>query len=136
MIDTGQILGKSGGRSGGIDLDLGILRLNITLTVGGIQSLSDALQQTLQQAEPLLTQNIEKVVDAVRQLGPDQLKNWAQQGGEQAQQAYHQLLHWLREAAARGQEQAKNLLHSLGEGMETAGEKMQSAASEDTDVRH
>lgn len=136
MIDTGQILGQSTGRSGGIDLDLGILRLNITLTVGGIQSLSDALRQTLQQAEPLLTQNVEKVVDAVRQLGLDQLKNWAQEGGQQAQEAYQQLVHWLSEAADRGQEQARNLLHTLGEGTETAGEKMQSAASEEPETRH
>ncbi len=136
MAESTQNIGQSSGQSKGINLDLGILQLNITLTLSGIRSLTDTLNDALQQAGPALQQNVNKVVDAVRQLGVEDLKKWVQQGGEEEQSAYNQLISKLQQAAKRGEDQARSLLQSLGENVSSAGQKMQSAASEEPGSKH
>ena len=124
-------------RLAGINLDLGILQLNITLSLSGVRTLTDTLSQALNQSEEALTENVNKVVDAVRQLGIEDIKKWAQQGEEEEKSAYSQLVSTLQQAAKRGEEEARNLLKSLGENVTAAGQKMQSAASsEEKETRH
>jgi hypothetical protein len=136
MAESKQNMNQSTERSKGISLDLGLLQLNITLSLTGIRTLTDTLNDSLQKTGPALEENVNKVVDAIRQLGIEDLKNWVQQGGEEERGAYNQLVSKLQQAAQRGEDEARNLLHSLGENVSAAGQKMQSAASEESGSKH
>jgi ABC-type transporter Mla subunit MlaD len=136
MAEHSQDIGHSKGRVAGVNLDLGILQLNITLSISGISSLADTLSDALQQAGPSLEENVNKVVDTVRQLGVEDLKKWVQQGGEEEESVYNQLVSKLQQAAQKGQDQARNLLQNLGENVSAAGQKMQGAASKEEGSTH
>lgn len=134
-MDILQGIGQQTSKTRGVSLDLGILQLNITLTLSGVQSLSDALRQTLEQSGGALQENIEKVVGAIRELGVDDLRQWAEQGGKEEKNAFNQLVSRLQEAAQRGQEESGKLLQNLGGKITDVGEKVQ-GASEETGTRH
>lgn len=136
MTDILQGVGQQGDKTKGISLDLGLLQLNITLTLSGVQTLSDTLRQVLEQSEGSLEQNVDKVVDAVRQLGVDDLRRWAEQGGKEEKSAFNQLFSRLQEAAQRGQEEAGKLLQNLGGKITEAGEKVEGGSSEGTGAKH
>lgn len=123
-------IGQPTGQTKGVSLDLGVLQLNITLTLSGVNSLADTLRQALEQSEEPLRENINKIVDAIRQLGPGELKKWAEQGGQEEKSAYDRLVSNLQQAAQRGEEEARNLLDTLGEKVSAAGQKMQGASEE------
>jgi hypothetical protein len=125
-------LGKTD-KTGGISLDLGLLQLEITLSITGIRSLSDAIRQTLQEAQPTLRQNVNKVVDVVSQLGVEELRKWARQGGQEERGAFNQLVTQLQAAALRGEDEAGKLLQKLGGKISETGEKMQ---TEESGTRH
>lgn len=127
---------QSTDKAKGINLDLGLLQLNITLTLEGVQSLSDALRQALDQSQGAMQQSVNKVVDTVRQLGVEDLRRWAEQGGSEEKSAFNQLVSRLQDAAQSGQEEAGKLLQNLGGKISEAGEKVQGAASGETEQRH
>jgi N-acetylglucosamine kinase-like BadF-type ATPase len=127
---------KTTGKILGINLDLGIAELNITLSLSGIRTLTDTLSQALEQSEGALSENVDKVVGAIRELGVQDLKRWVQQGGEEEKSVYNQFVSKLQQAARRGQDEARNLLQSLGENVSAAGEKIKGAASEEPGTRH
>ncbi len=116
---TNELLG------GKVNLDLGLLSLNIDLSIKGIKTLTDTLQSTLQETTGTLSENVTKLVDTVMQLGPEQLIAWAQKGGEEAKQLFNKLYSQLEEAAKRGSAQAGEVVQKLGGKMQTAGEKEQ-----------
>lgn len=107
-------LGEQIGKAKGINLDLGILQLSITISLQGVQDLTQALEQALNQSEGTLQENVNKVVDTVRQLGIQDLRNWVEEGGAEEKSAFNQLVSRLQQAAQRGQEEAEELLQNLG----------------------
>lgn len=119
----------------GLNVDLGILELNVDLSIHGLHTLTDTLESALNQTGDKLSQGVNKVVDVVRQLGVDKIKNWVSQGGQEENKAYNQMVSKLQNAAGRGEAQARELLESLGEDVSHAGRSMQDAASE-KDKRH
>ncbi len=121
---------KSTGQAAGINLDLGLLQLNISLTVSGIQSISDTLTQTLQDTTDMLQQNVNRLVQAVNELGIENIKNWAERGGEEAKEAYHRMISLFQEAYHRGSQEAGELLEKFGEKTAEAGRNMQSPSEE------
>lgn len=116
-------------KGGAVNLDLGLLQLNISLTISGIETLTDTLQQTLQETGGTLNENLTKLVDAVNELGPENLKNWAESGSNQAKELFNKLYSQLEEVKQRGSEEAGELVEKLGG-------KMQSAASEEPGTSH
>lgn len=121
---------KSTGQVAGINLDLGLLQLNISLTVSGIQSISDALTQSLQDTTDVLRQNVSRLAEAVNELGVENIKKWAEQGGEEAKEAYHRMISLFQEAYERGSQEAGELLEKFGEKTAEAGRNMQSSSEE------
>lgn len=117
----------------GLGLGLGVdLNLNLSGVQGLVSSLNDALAQT----GAVATDTLSTVIRSVRELGLDQIKQWAEQGGQQAKDLYHQLVGKLQQAADRGEEEARSLLQSAGEKVESGGQKMQDVASEESGTTH
>lgn len=127
--------GQSEGTKG-VSLDLGLLQLNITLSLSGVRTLTDTLHQTLEQTEGNVTENIDKVVNTIRQLGVEDLRRWAEQGGQEEQNAFNQLVSRLQQAAQRGQNEAGKLLQNFGGKIAQAGEKVQKTSSEESGTTH
>jgi N-acetylglucosamine kinase-like BadF-type ATPase len=115
---------------------LGLIQLNITLTLTGVRTLSDTLKQTLEQSEGTMQENVGKVVDTVRRLGVEDLRRWAEQGGAEERNAFNQLVSNLQQATRRGQEEAGEILNKLGGKITEAGRKMQGASSEEAGTSH
>lgn len=124
-----DILGETTKQGKGLGLGLD---LDINLNLSGVNSLVSTLSDALNQTGAMADESVSNVVQTIQGLGVEELKSWAQQGGEQAQNAFNQLVSKLQEAAQRGQQEAMNLLNSMGEKVETAGEKMQDVASDET----
>lgn len=125
MEQENRNMGQSQQKSTGLGLNLGVISLDITLSISGINTLTDTLNQALRQTGGALTEDVEKVVNTIQKLGVEQLKQWAQQGGDEAKDAYNQLVSKLQEAADRGEDLARNMLNTLGENVSDAGQKMQ-----------
>lgn len=126
---------KHEGQSHSAGLGLG-LDVNLDLRLGELRNaltmLTDALKETGNAATDLLGNAIGKI----REIGVENFTNWGTQGNQEQKDAYHQLVSKLQDAANRGEQEARNLLQSLGENVESAGQKMQSAASEEGEARH
>lgn len=101
---------KAGESSGEIKLDLGLLELTITLSVRGVQTLTGTLEESLREPMGTLGENVGKIVDAVQQLGVENLRNWTERGGPEEKNAFSQLISVLQRASERGQKAAANLL--------------------------
>lgn len=130
-MEQNRQTGQSQRQSKGLGVDLGVLELNVELSINGLQTLSDTLNSALNKTGDALSQGVNQVVNTVRQLGIDKIKNWLSQGGEEQRGAYNQLVSKLQEAAQRGEDEARNLLNSLGENVSGAGQKMQDVASKE-----
>jgi len=105
---------KGGESSGEIKLDLGLLELTVTLSVRGVQTLTGTLEESLREPMGTLGENVGKIVDAVQQLGVENLRNWAERGGPEEKNAFNQLISVLQRASERGQKAAANLVRDLG----------------------
>ncbi len=112
--------------STGIDLDLGLLQLKITLSLTGIQSLIDVLNHSLNETQGALQPNVGKVVDAINQLGAEDIRRWAEQGGQEARAAFNQLVSLLQQASSKGEVEAGQVLRKLGDKMQETGGRMES----------
>lgn len=124
--------GQQPSRSG---LGLG-LGLDVNLDLSGIQGLVSSLNDALAQTGAVATDTLATVIRSVRELGLDQIRQWAEQGGQQAKDLYQQLVGKLQEAAGRGEQEARDILYSAGEKVESGGKKMQDTASEHQGTTH
>lgn len=119
----------------GLGLGLGV-DVGLNLDLSGVQTLVNDLNHALSQTGGVATDLVANVIRTVNQLGVQNLVKWAREGGREAKELYNQLVSKLQEAASRGEDQARSLLGKMGEKVEGAGEKMQSAASEDVGATH
>jgi uncharacterized coiled-coil DUF342 family protein len=127
--------------SGGIGLGLGVdvgINLKLNELRSAIDMLTDALRQTGDTATSLVTDAVRKI----RDVGVESFKEFKEFRGKEGEEykeranIYDQTVSKLREAASRGEEEARDMLNSLGENVESAGQSMQSAASERHESSH
>jgi hypothetical protein len=109
-------------------LGLGV-NLDVDLKLGELRNTLDMLTDALKQTGDKATDMISGAIAKFREAGVGNLRQAAQQqeGGEQSQ-LYDRIVNNLRTAAERGESEARNLLKEMGEGVESAGQKMQGAA--------
>ena len=122
---------KTKTETGGLGLGLGV---DLNLKLGELKNTLDMLTDTLTNVGEKTTDMLANAVRKFRDVGVQTIKEFSDKGGEQGN-LYNNIVTNLRQAADRGEEEARSLLRDLGEKVETGGQKMQSAAEEDT-TRH
>jgi hypothetical protein len=128
-----EMQGKSESKGGGIGLGLGV---DITLSVGGLRSVVDELNSVLRSTTETVTGTLGDVFSKIREMGPENIKQWGKEGSEEQQGAYNELVGKLQEAANRGEDEARNLLSEMGESVESAGQGMQETARGEESTSH
>ena len=115
-------------------LGLGV-NLDIDLKLGELRNTLDMLTDALTQTGEKATDMIAGAVNKFRQAGVENLQKSAGEGGEQSE-LYNRIVTNLKSAADKGEAEARNLLNDLGEGVESAGQKMQEGAQKEGDITH